>query len=1244
MNRRLIILALTLLGAFALAVLAGVQPGGLSLLENSASAEERAPEPGALLQQPDVNQQGTSDAVAVHGADKWHEAGFTGAGVKIGVIDFGFGGLADQIGTEAPDPKGVRCYSISLDPTNPVNFTDDIADCDHTALHFSRLHGASVLEAVYDIAPDADYYIAAVSQFSFYHSDLKNAVEWMIAEDVDIIAFSHVGAWSGPGNGTSSYPTSELNTLNNAVSNGITWISPAGDRAMDTWSGFFTDADNDNVHEFSAGIECNDVNLTQTNHPYQVQLRWSDTWGAAVKDLELQLVEKDSGQVVATSQKNAFAPLDPNELVDFTTPDTQKSYCLRLELKTPADGSQIIVNLQSYGRHGLTHPSLHGSITSPGESVNVGALTVGAAPAGNTGQIQPFSGRGPMNNATTKPDIVGADSTHSTILGSSWEGTSLAAAHVTGLAALVKQRFPSYTPEQVAGYLKDNAEPRPTDDPFRGPSADPNNTWGHGFAMLPASDVEGVSPPSQADPLQATKDYVDEAIRRYRADPEAAKEYYRTRESFVNDPPGLYLLLLEGDTIVVNGAFPAAETSGISWRDDPLGNMYGARLAAADEEGVEVEYLIPVGSDNYTFRKKTSWSVRADGLVFSAGWLDLETDVESTFTEAQKAVGEVIEARARVQAEGAIPTLNHYQTSGSIDGEYYVWLAYPTGRIVADATMPELEGQNIADAYPPEVAQEILEVQSLEARWVSHMWQNPATGQEELKHTYVTRFFGFYIVSGYYDAVPPIVGPRAAAQAYVEEAIRAYREDPDAAKAYYQSEASVDRENDLYLILIDGTEIIVNGGFSGVVGDDITGRIGTDAIGKEYGQEIAATGETGRFVTYLIPDPLRDFTLYRKHTWAIKADGLIFAAGSWDRTEDVESALEPHEHVVATIYKAAARLLVSPITNQPELIQALIRISTHYNNPGSIDGERYVFIAAPEGTIAADATRPDLLRTNIADLQASDDPALGQKIAAVQEGEELWISHMWRNPATGQEEQKYTYVTRFLGIIFGSGYYGGEPPPGLADACLIPIDGAGTHIGAWDETCLSENRPQDSEGGGRAGSDYYARFYTFTLGAEADVTVSLSSNVDTFLYVREGSGSDGSVAAFNDDLSTDDRNSLIEDETLDAGTYTIEATTYDAEAAGSFTLVVAIEYTGDPPGPPAPDVTYIAISSGANHVCAIAADGSIMCWGNEDGDSHGQISDRPTSGSFTEISSGDNHTCALRDDGAVICWGSITVP
>ena len=1254
MRQKAGVVAATLIGAFVVAVLAGILPMGSLSLENSRTVEASGHELQTLYGQSVTNQQAASSAIAVHGADMWHEAGFKGEGVKIGVIDRGFAGIQELMGAGLPEPVGVRCYYLVTDPTITDNFTEDLSDCLHEELGTGAV-GAAVLEAVHDIAPDAEYYIASISQDSFYHFDLAGIVEWMNGEGVDLILFTHDGGWSGPGDGTSVYAASELATLDRAVSLGITWISPTGDRAEDTWSGFFTDTNSNGFHEFAPGVECNGVDLDEPNSAFAAQIRWNDPWLTATRDLEVDLINEETGDTEAISDRHDNLRGDPNELVVFLTPDTPSTYCLRIELKSESN-SPLIFNLQSYNGHSLEHPSIYGSVTSPAESVNLGMLAVGAAPVDNTSEIRPFSGRGPMNNRTTKPDIVGADGAYSQVLGRNWDSTAQAAAHVAGLSALVKQRFPSYTPQQIADYLKENAASRPAEVGDLSQSADLNNTWGHGFAMLP-DDAEGVSPPSQADPLEATKAYVNDAIAAYRDDPEAALTYYRSEESIVNDPPGLYLTLLDGDTIKVNPTFRGAEESSIAWRDDPLGNRYGAQLAAADEDGVVLEYLIPIPSQDYTYRKKTAWAIRASvpdidnpgetkNLVFSAGWLDLEEDVESTFTEAQKAVGAVIEARARVQVETAAPTLDHYRSTDSIDGEIYVWLAFPTGRIAADPTMPELVGRNIADVYP-DIGEDILAVQTQQARWITHMWQNPATGQVESKNTYVTRFFGFYIVSGYYDEVPPVVGPRAAAQAYVEEAIRAHREDPVAAREYYQSEASVDRENDLYLILVQGTEIIVNGGFSGVVGDDITGRIGVDAIGKEYGKEIAAADEAGRFVTYLIPDPRSMYTLYRKHTWAIKADGLIFAAGSWDKNEDVESTLEPHEDVIAAIYKAGARLLAQggPATFQ------------FYNTPASRDGERYVFIidgdgvipGVPPGTIIADVTRPDLLRTNISSLQASDVPDLGQRIAAVGEGEELWISHMWRNPATGQEEQKHTYVTKFRGLIFGSGYYGDTPPPGSMpeDTCFTTIGDDETTSGTWDDTCLSENRPQHTEEGGNRDEMYYARFYTFTLDEDANVAITLTSDdnpkVDAFLYLIEGMEKEGFIT-FDDD-SAGDTDSKIEPEgPLSAGTYTIEATSYHPVSSGNFTLRLDVDTAIEPPPP---DVEYIAISSGANHVCAIATDGSIMCWGNEDGDSHGQVSNRPRTGSFklhAQISSGATHTCALRDDGAVVCWGSFTLP
>ena len=104
--------------------------------------------------------------------------------------------------------------------------------------------------------------------------------------------------------------------------------------------------------------------------------------------------------------------------------------------------------------------------------------------------------------------------------------------------------------------------------------------------------------------------------------------------------------------------------------------------------------------------------------------------------------------------------------------------------------------------------------------------------------------------------------------------------------------------------------------------------------------------------------------------------------------------------------------------------------------------------------------------------------------------------------------------------------------------------------GTWDSSCVSE---KPAPGGG----DRYARFYTFTLTESADVTITLTSKEDTYLYLLKGFGKNGAIESENDDIAVgSDTNSRIQVTDLQPGDYTIEATTYVAETSGSFSLVV----------------------------------------------------------------------------------------
>ena len=61
------------------------------------------------------------------------------------------------------------------------------------------------------------------------------------------------------------------------------------------------------------------------------------------------------------------------------------------------------------------------------------------------------------------------------------------------------------------------------------------------------------------------------------------------------------------------------------------------------------------------------------------------------------------------------------------------------------------------------------------------------------------------------------------------------------------------------------------------------------------------------------------------------------------------------------------------------------------------------------------------------------------------------------------------------------------------------------------------------------------------------------------------------------------------------------------------------------------------ISAGERHACAIRADRTLVCWGN---DAERQAS--PPPGEFLSVSAGSFHTCGLRADNTVSCWGDNT--
>ena len=127
----------------------------------------------------------TSQGVQAHLSAAWNQAGYSGQGIKVGIIDLGFKDLTSLTGTELPARVQGRCY------TDIGVFTQDLADCEAVGevsvpipeclddaqrrADRNATHGTIVAESVIDIAPEVSLYIAN----PISRADLQAAADWM---------------------------------------------------------------------------------------------------------------------------------------------------------------------------------------------------------------------------------------------------------------------------------------------------------------------------------------------------------------------------------------------------------------------------------------------------------------------------------------------------------------------------------------------------------------------------------------------------------------------------------------------------------------------------------------------------------------------------------------------------------------------------------------------------------------------------------------------------------------------------------------------------------------------------------------------------------------------------------------------------------------------------------------------------------------------------------------------------------
>ena len=363
------------------------------------------------------------------GAGRWQAAGFTGHGVSVAVLDAGFEGYEDLLGTSLPERVATRSFRASGDLGSGTD------------------HGTRSAEVVHRIAPGADLYLLNFGTIT----ELSAAVDFIAAQGIDIVSFSLGFIHSGPGDGTG--PVDDVVTRD--AEDGAIWAVAAGNWAQQHWAGQFVDADGDSIHEFEPGTS-GAGRVFQEGDLIIVSLRWEDEWGAACSDYDLELFGPD-GSLVRASRQIQDCSGDPVESLQvLATQDGE--YSVRI-VKASADEPRKL-DLMVVGSPGRGESlSLFveaGSLSEPADHASV--VTVGAVSGVEPLAVEPFSSRGPTVDGRAKPEVVSPTGIAGALAGGeAFAGTSAAAPHVAGVAALLREALPNADAAVIRAQLAERA-------------------------------------------------------------------------------------------------------------------------------------------------------------------------------------------------------------------------------------------------------------------------------------------------------------------------------------------------------------------------------------------------------------------------------------------------------------------------------------------------------------------------------------------------------------------------------------------------------------------------------------------------------------------------------------------------------------------------------------------------------------------------------------------------------------------
>jgi len=357
--------------------------------------------------------------------------GINGTGIKVGVISDGANNYQDDI--------NAHYLNASL-------FHDDYDP-------YSGNEGTAMSEIVHVLAPSADIHF---STDGISDADFQNAIARLYNAGCKVIV-DDVGIDDEP----MFEDGDDAKKVDSASVHGVIYISSAGNDANTTWNGMSTHDTGSNWMKFSSSDETDSITV-QSGETITVDLQWANQWNKSNENLDLFLFagpnETDRVLDISTNIQTGLG-CTPKELVKWVNDSVlAKTVYIRVRLNPVNPQREVMLVVR--GLHGASLSHVQGGHIW-GHAAAASCISVGAINSSNGQSIENFSSLGPSRKYIWDQNGHPSDSTDyptpticgisgvETYIGMSgiwtgqqylFRGTSAAAPHIAGIAALILQQ------------------------------------------------------------------------------------------------------------------------------------------------------------------------------------------------------------------------------------------------------------------------------------------------------------------------------------------------------------------------------------------------------------------------------------------------------------------------------------------------------------------------------------------------------------------------------------------------------------------------------------------------------------------------------------------------------------------------------------------------------------------------------------------------------------------------------------